>query len=341
MGKKIQNEKISKTKATKQVQEEEKVEVKAVEKVNNKNKKNEKVEAKKETKIEKKVEKVDKKEKKTKHVNKKNGDVEMTITEESHEIKDEKIMNDAEEAASLEDINKRYEQILAEVQGKLNLDSALMNKAVKCLKKIVLDRYKDSLNILSNEQEEFLYLNFVLGKLPFKFSLRPNAVSVPHDLYGKKFNTQVCLIVKDPREDFKDLNIHKSFPFKVKVIDINKLKLKFSRFSERRNILKEYELFLCDHKIYMLLKKHLGKPFYVSKKYPAPIKLDYTKPEEIKKEILSHVEKSSAFYMTHGPNYSVKIARAADSTEEILANINQGVTQALSHILKWGVSFEE
>jgi ribosome biogenesis protein UTP30 len=165
-------------------------------------------------------------------------------------------------------------------------------------------------------------------------------INLPHNLYGEKYQTSVCLFVKDSRSDFKDLNIT-GLPFKLKVIDIKKLKLKFSRFQERRTLLKQYELFLCDSKIYMLLKKLLGKPFYVARKYPVPMKLDYTKPEEIKSDIANHVEKNSTFYMSHGPNYSVKIARAVMSNEEVLDNVREGVTQTLSHILKWGVDFEE
>ena len=335
MGKKVNKDTtISKNKQIKKEEVKEVPEVKATKNVQNKNKKEEKIE--KVIKHEK-VEKNDKKNKKGKEI------ANIEKAGEVADIKDEKVMNDTEEAATLEDINKKYETVLQEVKEKLgkNFDENLISKAIKCLKKIVLQKYKDSLNILSNEQEEFLYLNFVLGKLPFKYSMRPSAVSVPHSLFGEKFNTRVCLIVKDPSSDFKDLNIHANLPFKLKVIDINKLKLKFSRFAERRSLLKEYEMFFCDHKIYMLLKKHLGKPFYSTKKYPTPIRLDYTKPEEIKKNIINHVQKSSAFYMTHGPNYSVKIARAVSSNEEIMDNLKEAVYQTLSHILKWGASFEE
>jgi len=347
MGKKVQNEKTKNNKVTKKTQEVDEVKEKpVVQQVTNKTKKNDATKTNKETKAEKfensqKTEKSKKSPQKKGKENKKSEKIQISETLESLEIKDEKIMNDQEEVSTLEDVNRRYQEVLSEIHEKLNLDLNISSKAIKCLKTIVLDKYKDSLNILSNEQEEFLYLNFVLGKLPFKFSMRPNTITVPNSLYGQKYNTQVCLIVKDPRSDFKDLNIHKSFPFKLKVIDIEKLRLKFSRFQERRNLLKENELFLCDYKIYMLLKKYLGKPFYTAKKYPVPIKLDYTKPEEIKEEILLHVNNSTNFYMTHGPNYSVKIARAVSSHEEILDNLKLGLSQALAHTLKWGVNFEE
>lgn len=265
------------------------------------------------------------------------------IQVEEETIRDEKVLTDAEEKASLEDLKAKYQTVLSEVKEKLksNLDQNLIKQAIKCLKKIITDKFESSNNILKNENEEFIFLNFILGKLPLKFSMRPVKVELPNNLYGSKFNTQVCLFVKDPKSAFKDLNITSELPFKLKVIDIKTLKLKFSRFQERRNLLKEYELFLCDSKIYMLLKKLLGKPFYVHKKYPVPIKLDYSKPEDCKNEVLSHVEKTTNFYMTHGPNYSIKIGRAVSGIDEILDNINEGVHQVIAHILKWGVEFEE
>jgi len=149
----------------------------------------------------------------------------------------------------------------------------------------------------------------------------------------------VCIIVKDPKEDFKELNIHKGLKFKVKVIDIAKLKMKFSRFQERRSLLKEFDIFLCDSKVYFLLKKLLGKPFYAGKKYPVPLKLDYSQPEQIKEEIIKTVEKSTIFHMTHGPNYTLKISRETAKEEEILDNFMEALPSFISHIIKWGISF--
>ena len=212
---------------------------------------------------------------------------------------DKKILNDAEEEATLEAIKERYLKYLEKTKEQLlsKLDKTLIKNAISNVKDIILARYKDNLNLLQSENEEFLYLNFVFGKLPFKFSLRPVNIPLTNSIYdSEKFNTRVCIFVKDPRSAFKELSMYSELPFKVKVIDVKKLKEKYSRFNERRNLLKDYEIFLCDQKIYMLLKKLLGKPFYVQKKYPVALKLDYTKPEEIKNQIVSHVEKSSKFF---------------------------------------------
>jgi hypothetical protein len=276
---------------------------------------------------------------------KKNKVIKTEIKLQDNEIiEDKQILNDAEEEATLEIIKERYTKYLESTKEKLltQLDKTLIKKAITNLKELVLNRYKDNLNLLQSEMEEFFYLNFVFGKLPFKFSLRPVNIPLTNSIYNsEKFNTRVCIFVKDPRSSFKELGISSQLPFKIKVIDIKKLKEKYARFQERRNLIKDFEIFLCDQKIYMMLKKLLGKPFYVHKKYPVALKMDYSKPEWIKNSIMSHVEKSTKFYMTHGPNYTVKFARVVQDNKEIMENLMDAVVNTLPHVLKWGVELEE
>jgi hypothetical protein len=288
-----------------------------------------------------KPKKTEKAEKVPQKENKKNNKKEKKVAKVDNEKIEQNPLEyaDHEEAQVIEDIKIIQAQKAEEVQKKLNLDKKLVSKAVKCLKKTISSKYSDSVNILANEKEEFLFLNFVCSRLPMKYSVRPVSVSIPNSIYSKKFNTRVCLFVKDPRSAFKDLNIE--FPFDVKVLDVEKLKLKYSRFQERRNLLKQYDFFLCDYRIYMLLKKLLGKPFYAAKKYPIPIKLDYNDTEALKSEVISHVETSTNFYMSNGPNYSVKIAREIMEEDAIVDNIIEAVKEVLPHILKWGIEFDE
>jgi hypothetical protein len=295
----------------------------------------------------KKVEKVENKKDKSKkakentNVAKPNkADKKSKNKENKEEVEDNaNVYTEQEESNLQEDIKATYSRHVEEIKDKLQLDKKQVQKAVKCLKTVVLNKYKDNTNLLADEKDEFFYLNFIFSKLPFKYSVRPINIPLPNSLYDAKFNTRVCLFVKDPRSDFKDLEIE--FPFKVKVLDIQKLKIKYSRFQDRRNLIKQYDLFLCDFRIYMLLKKLLGKPFYAAKKYPQPIKLDYSNKEQIVTEVVSHVEKCTTFYMTHGPNYSVKIARVVSAEDDISDNVMAGVTNTLPHILKWGINFDE
>ncbi len=256
-------------------------------------------------------------------------------------VEDPNVLTNEQEKEAFENINinQVYENALNTLNANLSLDKNQVSKAIKCIKDLVAKRHKDSLNILSNEDEELIYLNFVLGKLPLKYSLRPVSVPLIKSINGESFNTRVCLFVKDPKADFKQLEI--DFPFKVKVIDVQTLKMKYSRFQDRRNLLKQFDLFLCDYKIYFLLKKLLGKPFYVSRKYPLPIKLNYENKDEIRAEVVNHVDNSGVFYMTNGPNYAFKVARYSMDNSEILENIFGAVKYVIAHIMKWGVDFQE
>jgi ribosome biogenesis protein UTP30 len=295
----------------------------------------------------KKIDKVEAKSKQAKCVKGTKGNKENTKVEkaksknkvEEEIVEDHNIYTEHEENNLQEDLRENYNKQVEIVKENLQLNKKQVSKAVKCLKKIVLDKYKDNKNLLADEKDEFLYLNFIFSRLPYKYSVRPVNIPLSHSLYDKSYGTTVCLFVKDPSSDFKDLAI--DFPFKVKVIDVQKLKLKYSRFQERRNLVKQFDIFLCDFKIYMLLKKLLGKPFYTAKKYPIPIKLDYSNKDSITHEVVSQVENCTTYYMTHGPNYSVKISRVVMEDEESVENIMAAVTGTLPHILKWGINLEE
>jgi len=237
------------------------------------------------------------------------------------------------------DLTALYNTNLEIVKSKLKLKNSQVTEAITCLKSILDQKYKNSFDLLSRKEDEFMYLNFVFNKLPVRYSIRPTPIDIPSQIYGEKFNTRVCLIVKDPRSDFKDLNL--TFPFQVKVLDLAKLKLKYSRFEERRNLIKEFDLFICDSRVYMVLKRFLGKPFFTSKKYPVPLAINYGEPEKIVSDITSLVCKNTAFYMTHGPNYTIKIARSEMTNEEIMKNVQNAAEVTIPHILKWGVDFNE
>jgi ribosome biogenesis protein UTP30 len=238
------------------------------------------------------------------------------------------------------ELKANYEKVLNEVNSNINklANVSQISKAVSCIKKYIKSSFdaKHSLDILSSESESFIYLNFVLGKVPVKYSLRPTTINLTNPLYtNNKDTTRVCLIVKDPRSAIKDLNIE--FPFKVKIIDIEKLKLKYSRFNERRDLIKEYDIFLCDYKVYFLLKKLLGKPFYDAKKYPIPTKINPSDKNSILQEVSSKATTGTTFYMSNGPNYTLKIGRLTQTEKEIEENVKDAIKNTLPHLLKWGL----
>lgn len=261
-----------------------------------------------------------------------------SLNKEKEDLKFLSLLDEDEE--SNYELKANYDKVLKEVSNNSEklVNENQISKAVSCIKKYIKSSFdsKQAFDLLSSENESFIYLNFVLGKVPNKYSLRPNTIPLTNPLYlANKDKTRVCLIVKDPRSAIKDLNIE--FPFKVKIIDIEKLKLKYSRFNERRDLIKEYDLFLCDYKVYLLLKKHLGKPFYDAKKYPVPTKINPSDKDSILREVVSKVTTGTTFYMSNGPNYSLKVGRLTQSEKDIEQNVKDALKGTLPHLLKWNL----
>jgi Ribosomal protein L1p/L10e family len=51
-------------------------------------------------------------------------------------------------------------------------------------------------------------------------------------------------------------------------------------------LLKDYDTFLADLRIYKMLPECLGKEFYAKKKYPCPIKLHgFSSPKELEAQL--------------------------------------------------------
>jgi ribosome biogenesis protein UTP30 len=153
---------------------------------------------------------------------------------------------------------------------------------------------------------------------------------------------KVCLIIKDPSQIWIDLNINfDDHPeLDVMVIPFSQLKLEYAMYEQKRNLLKQFDAFICDTTIYMHLKKVLGREFYDAKKYPINVKINsQIEPSKIKNEILE-ASSNYLFYMSKGPNYSVKAGFAVEKEAELVKKIQTAVTYTVAHILKWDVELD-
>lgn len=64
-----------------------------------------------------------------------------------------------------------------------------------------------------------------------------------------------------------------NIPQIAQVIGFDKLKRNYKQYKDRRTLLKQYDGFLADMRIYKMLPECLGKEFYDKKKFPCPIKI--------------------------------------------------------------------
>ena len=241
-----------------------------------------------------------------------------------------------------EELNKKYELKLEQVSKDLipKISTAQIEKALKAL-----ISYKNKLNssstinVLSGDFDDYIYATFGFYKYPLRYSLAPSKIDLSTGIYSEKYNSNICLIVKNPKSDFKDLNIE--FPFNVKIIDIEKLKTKYQQYSKKRELMKKYDLFLCDNRIKFVLRKLLGKCFYASKKIPYSISLNYEDKDKIKNDIIEIVNKSTIFHMNNGPIYNIKFGRFSMNLEENKNNLIECIKQIIPHILKYDIDLDE
>ena len=127
----------------------------------------------------------------------------------------------------------------------------------------------------------------------------------------------------------------------MKIIDIDKLKTKYQQYSKKRELMKKYDLFLCDNRIKFVLRKLLGKCFYASKKIPYSISLNYEDKDKIKNDIIEIVNKSTIFHMNNGPIYNIKFGRFSMNLEENKNNLIECIKQIIPHILKYDIDLDE
>lgn len=161
---------------------------------------------------------------------------------------------------------------------------------------------------LLGEEDPVFHLTFTMTRVPEKPSARPQLITLPHPFQSGKNHSRVCMFVKDPAREFKDTIEDMDLPCLAKVIGFDKLKRNYKQYSDKRALLKEYDAFLADLRIYKMLPECLGNEFYSHKKYPAPIKVHKLDSDDLK-SLLNSASSSAQFMQGNGPNYSLKIGR--------------------------------
>ena len=59
-----------------------------------------------------------------------------------------------------------------------SINQEQIKKAVKALTQIIKNRTSQNINVLSNEQDELLYVNFIFDTFPIKYSIKPNSIKI-------------------------------------------------------------------------------------------------------------------------------------------------------------------
>ena len=202
-------------------------------------------------------------------------------------------------------------------QVKKNMSQKQVVSAVKALQKFFTAKAEGTKKNLLRDEDAYVHLTFTMQSVPVRPTPRPLQMSVPAPFNTEGHDTRACLIVKDPEEHFRSQISSLNIPCVAEVIGFDRLKRDFRQFQDKRQLLRDFDLFLADIRVYKMLPALLGKEFYQKKAYPCPIKVHDQKDLAA---TLNAATSSAYFTMGNGPNYSAKIGRISQDAKDIAKN---------------------
>lgn len=241
-------------------------------------------------------------------------------------------------AAFVKAENHAYNQLRKRTIQKIKLDKELIKKAAKSLIKYHSGSKKQ--NDLLDQDDDFIYIEIVLSKVPEEFSIRPLQIALPVPIYGAEQGTKFCIFTKDPQREYKDKVKNLEIPTVARIMGYSKIDKKFPTYKDKLKLFYSYDLFFVDYTIYDLIRKPTGKIFYERKKIPSPINCKEVPAGQKEQHgedyqaYLNDLANYTYFSMGNGPVYTIKIARTNMNIKDIVKNVIHGTYNTVPHLLK-------
>lgn len=226
-------------------------------------------------------------------------------------------------------------------QKKSGFDKKNILKGIKVVKKLSLDKKNNSKDLFELSKQPFLYLNFLVNKLPEVEKNGMRQIKLQNPIYGEKYNSKFLFILSNELFD----NNEEELEFENwKFIKYDDLKKNNTEYKDKRELLKSYDLFFCERKISPLLKSVLGKNFYLKKKFPLPVFLDdflenkKINLEKFKGELESLTSFSTYLHLGNGAEFSIKVGRMDNSNDlDNLKNVLFAIKNVFLLFKEYGV----
>lgn len=97
-----------------------------------------------------------------------------------------------------------YKKYLKRTIKHIQLDEKLIKKAVKALQQYAKEKAEEDSKNLLQDDDKFITVNILLSEVPTKYSPKPLRITIPHPIYGPKYDTRACLFVPDLERKFLD-----------------------------------------------------------------------------------------------------------------------------------------
>ena len=251
-----------------------------------------------------------------------------------------KIQKEKSKVIHSEDSEKTVES-----QKKLNINGPLLSKAIQHITTLSKKPTGETTDLLEMNKNPFIYLTVLVNELPTKVHVKPVPLSLKHSLHGPEFNTRCFFITTNAfKKDNKELLRDLKNPWKF--VSYDQFRNKYHEYKDRLSLLKEYDLFFCDARIYSILKKHCGVHFYRQKKYPCPVDFstfltagsEQIGEKDLREVLNGVVENKTYFVQGNGPEYGVKIGRLeAFGDEQALDNCKKALKGVLALLVERGL----
>ena len=168
---------------------------------------------------------------------------------------------------------------------------------------------------------------------------KPLRIPIPNSLYSLD-DVESCLIVKDVAGEGKKAAKAKLEENNIlgvtKVLGVSKLKKKFATHEQKRQLCRDYAIFLADTRILSLLPKLLGKTFFKKKKQPVPVELRGSNAKW--KQNIEDALGSTYAHLSGGSCFTLRIAKPNEHNQkQVLENLMTVVNRLseLEAIGKW------
>lgn len=148
-------------------------------------------------------------------------------------------------------------------------------------------------------------------------------MSLKHSIYGCR-NQEICLFVKDPEDDIRSRLESKGIEGLTEIMGLKRLRDEYRRTADKRNLAKQYDLFLADERIIPMLHTYLGKSFFLRKKHPFKVNC---KRQNLAERICV-LRDSTYLHIAKGPTRLIRVGwsnwedhQLADNIEMVLDSV--------------------
>lgn len=133
-------------------------------------------------------------------------------------------------------------------------------------------------------------------------------------------DTDVCFFVKDPEDDVKDYLERHDDKFVKEVMGTHRLRKEYGTHEGRRELARQYDLFLVDNRVSPMMPKLLGNTFLQARKMPLQVDIRSGNLNGISKAL-----RSTAFTLRQGTSSTLRVGKIDLTLDQNVENVHMAV----------------